>query len=132
MAKILYVEDQETWQELVSHYLGRVHGQEVQSVATLAEALEALQKESWDLVIVDLTLKDAPLPGEGVFAVVEKILERHPLQPIMILSGREVTPSSGLLFRVTPKAVVKDPEALWNEVELALQDREHSRLLLEG
>ncbi|MGH7390432.1 MAG: response regulator [Candidatus Rokuibacteriota bacterium] len=60
-ARILVVDDEVDVQEVVVDVLSE-GGYQVEAVGSAAEALEALARDAWDLVIADVRLGDQPGP----------------------------------------------------------------------
>jgi DNA-binding response OmpR family regulator len=79
--KILYAEDDVLMQKLIVYALVRL-GYEVTTVDDGLEALEAIESEDFNLIILDLFM-----PKKSGFEVVEIIREQKKLQiPILIIS----------------------------------------------
>ena len=79
--KILYAEDDAMMQKLVVHSLVRL-GYEVTTVDDGREALETIESEPFDLIILDLFM-----PKKSGFEVVEIIRDKLKItSPILILS----------------------------------------------
>lgn len=80
MAKILVIEDDRSWQTLMVQWL---NGHVVTTVGTLGEGLAAVEREDWDIILLDLGLPDAA-EGWGAWrAIVEKSDET----PLLIVTG---------------------------------------------
>ncbi len=82
-AKILAVDDEPELTELISYHLGRI-GHHVDTAANGWEALDHIQRERPDIILLDLMLPD--LDGFGVC----EILRRDPATatiPIIIISA---------------------------------------------
>jgi CheY-like chemotaxis protein len=79
--KILYAEDDIFMQKLIVHALVRL-GYEVTTVDDGLEALEAIESDEFNLIILDLFM-----PKMSGFEVVEKIRDEKKLKtPILIIS----------------------------------------------
>ena len=81
MIKVLMIEDDEELAEILSEYLQRFNIETV-SVSDPFLGLSALETDSFDLVILDLTL-----PGMDGLEVCEEIRKRNNI-PIIISSAR--------------------------------------------
>lgn len=79
--KILIVEDDESIARLQKDYL-ELSGYEVAIVASGTEGLEALEKDTFDLVILDIML-----PGTDGFSVLKAIREKEDI-PVLLVSAR--------------------------------------------
>jgi DNA-binding response OmpR family regulator len=87
MARVLCIDDEPGLRRLVR----RILEQDGHVVATASDGIEGLQlacTESYDLVVLDLLLPD--LPGT---AVLSALLERRPLQRVLVLSAAADTES---------------------------------------
>lgn len=83
-SSILLIEDNPGDAALFAHYLS-LHGAQsiyVETVATLAEALAAIQSKPFEAIVLDLNLPDA----KGTEAITE-LRDHQPDIPIIILSG---------------------------------------------
>jgi len=83
---ILHIDDEESVRAMLSELLTE-YGYRVFSVATLAEALEAITATTPDLIISDLQLEEA----DGLHTVAE-LRRRLPAVPVMILTGVLIDP----------------------------------------
>ncbi len=79
---ILLVEDDVRLSELVSHYL-ESHGFRVISAARGDQVVDQVQRETPDLVILDLGL-----PGQDGFSICRQLRPRY-TNPILILTARD-------------------------------------------
>jgi DNA-binding NtrC family response regulator len=78
MSRILVVDDESSIRLLYSHELAD-EGYQVTTAATAAEAVEALQKDDFDLILLDIKLKN-----ESGLDLLQKIVkERHNLPVIL-------------------------------------------------
>jgi CheY-like chemotaxis protein/signal transduction histidine kinase/HAMP domain-containing protein len=97
----------------------------VTAVCTGAEALRALDKGTFDCVIVDLGLPDV----DGV-TLIERIkaMPRHGRVPVIVYTGRELVPEEdAALRRLSESVIVKDamsPERLIDETNYFLNQVE--------
>lgn len=80
--RILLVEDNELDARSMARALSTQAGCEVQRVADLAGALDALRLDAFDCVLLDLSLPDS----EGLVSV-ETVVARSPQCPVVVLTG---------------------------------------------
>ncbi len=83
MAKILFCEDDDYLNKMVSEFL-MSFGHNVRSVRDGIEAVEAFNKEPFDLV-----LSDVMMPRLDGFGVAESIREQNKQVPLMFLTAKE-------------------------------------------
>lgn len=81
-AKVLLVDDDVRLRQMVAEYLSR-HGIESDGASTAAHAMRCLQREHYDLVVLDLMLPD----DDGI-AVCRRLRESSIHVPIIILSAK--------------------------------------------
>ena len=79
---VLVIEDEDDIRELVSYSLLK-EGYQVVSVASGEEALQYLQRNSVDLVLLDMLMA----PGISGLATYQALLKIHPAQKTIIVSG---------------------------------------------
>ena len=80
--KILVVDDEPAIRELISEVL-KIADYDFNTVDDGVEALNMIRKEKYDLIILDVNL-----PKLDGFAVLEKVRESAPTQPIIMISAR--------------------------------------------
>jgi len=80
--KVLLVDDDERLRTLIAGFLGK-HAIEAETVGTAASAQRYLQRERYDLVVLDLMLPD----GDGI-SLCRRLRELSPGTPIIMLSAR--------------------------------------------
>ena len=80
---ILYVEDVEDWRSLVSSALNS-EGFQVVTVKDASEAMQACDRSTFNLVILDLRLQ-----GESGMMLMRFLKHNHPDVPILIYTGLE-------------------------------------------
>ena len=80
--KLLLVEDEAETRELLREFLSEGGVFEVRAVASAREALEALEKDRFEVVITDLVLPD--LSG---MEVLRRSRALHPETPVVIITG---------------------------------------------
>ena len=123
--KLLLVEDDETQRNNIRELIGN-HTAHIIDVATGQEALEALTRQSFDCVVLDLMLPD--ISG---FDLIEKIRTENKKLPIIVYTAKDLTPDEEKkLNRVAQTVIVKDvrsPERLYDQTALWLH-REVARL----
>lgn len=79
--KILLVDDEEDFLEVMAERM-RARGFDVTTSSTASEALEMIEKESYDAVILDFMM-----PGMDGFETLKSIKERRPESQIILLTG---------------------------------------------
>ncbi len=117
--RVLVVEDDAVQQEAI---LALLAGDDVENVpvGTVAAALDALAKETFDCVVMDLSLPD----GSG-FDLLERLSERDgSFPPVIVYTGRALSlEEEDRLSRFSRSIIVKgarSPERLLDEVTLFL------------
>lgn len=81
MAKILLVDDDLEFGKALSRLLNG-EGHNTSTALNAAEGLELLSKESFDLVLADLSL-----PGENGITLLEKVKKGYPGMPVVIITA---------------------------------------------
>jgi DNA-binding NtrC family response regulator len=79
--KVLLVDDEEDFLEVMAERM-RARGFDVTTSSTASEALEMIEKVSYDAVILDFMM-----PGMDGFQTLEEIKERRPESQIILLTG---------------------------------------------
>lgn len=79
--RVLLVDDEPVFVDTLSKVL-KARGYEVGAAAGGVEALEELQFNRYDVVVLDLRM-----PGIDGIATLERIRKRDPLLPVILLSG---------------------------------------------
>jgi CheY-like chemotaxis protein len=121
LKRLLVVEDDETQRTAVVDLIGSGEDVEVVAVGSGEEALEALERQRFDCMVLDLKL-----PEMGGFALLEKLKEddRHASVPVIVYTGKELTRREETkLKKFSDAIVVKDassPERLLDETSLFL------------
>jgi hypothetical protein len=119
--RLLVVEDDEAQRQSVVELIGSGEDVEVTAVGSSEEALEALELQRYDCMVVDLKL-----PEMGGFDLLEKIKgdERFSSVPVIVYTGKELTRREETKLRkFADTIVVKDassPERLLDETSLFL------------
>jgi CheY-like chemotaxis protein len=128
---LLVVDDDETQRRTIIELLGDGEDVSVAAVASSEEALEALEQQHFDCMVLDLKL-----PEMQGFQLLEKVKtdERFTNLPVIIYTGKDLTRREETkLRRYAETVIVKDvrsPERLLDETSLFLH-RVESRLPLE-
>jgi HAMP domain-containing protein/CheY-like chemotaxis protein/signal transduction histidine kinase len=118
--RLLVVEDNAAEQMSIQELL--VHDDiEVKAVASGEEAMALLQAETFDCVVLDLTLPD--ISG---FEILERFRDTPSLRdlPVVVFTGKELTPEEDARLRTLARSVVvkgvESPERLLDETALFL------------
>ena len=118
--RLLVVEDNPAEQLSVKELLGH-DDIDVTIATTGAEALDAVDKGSFDCMVLDLRL-----PDMNGFEVLEKLRDTPNLSelPVVVFTGKELTPEEDARLRVLARSVVvkgvESPERLLDETGLFL------------
>jgi signal transduction histidine kinase/DNA-binding response OmpR family regulator/CHASE3 domain sensor protein len=147
MRRVLIVEDDEVQRDAIGRLLASADVETV-GAGTAAACLEHLRNETFDCMVLDLSLPDASgftlletLSSEGIYA----------FPPVIVYTGRDLTADEESRLRVYSKSIIikgaKSPERLLDEVSLFLhrvvtdlpadqqrmiQEAQHRDGLLEG
>ena len=119
--RLLVVEDDEAQRTAVVELIGGGEDVEVTAVGSSEEALEALELQHFDCMVLDLKL-----PEMGGFDLLEKLKEdeRFSAIPVIVYTGKELTRAEETKLRkFADTIVVKDassPERLLDETSLFL------------
>ncbi len=81
--RVLYVDDEKKLVSLVEEFLG-IFGHSVTGATSLEEALNIIEKNNFDLFLVDLYLKATQESGLNL---IKEILKKEPQAPIFLCSG---------------------------------------------
>ncbi len=120
MRRVLVVEDDEVQRESVRKLLGS-HEVETVGVGTAAECLARLKNETYDCMVLDLSLPDA-----SGYALLETLSEGedYSFPPVIVYTGRDLTSEQEQQLRRYSKSIIikgaKSPERLLDEVTLFL------------
>lgn len=118
--RVLIVEDDEVQRDAVCRLLGSAEVETI-GVGTAAECLEQLKRETFDCMVLDLTLPDA-----SGFALLETLSQEdgHAYPPVIVYTGRELSAESEQQLRRYSSSIIikgaKSPERLLDEVSLFL------------
>jgi CheY-like chemotaxis protein/signal transduction histidine kinase len=145
--RVLVVEDDDVQRDAIRELLASADVETV-AAATAAECLEHLKSQTFDCMVLDLSLPDASgftlletLSGEGI----------HAFPPVIVYTGRDLTGDEEARLRIYSRSIIikgaKSPERLLDEVSLFLhqvvtelpaehqkmiQEAQHRDALLEG
>jgi CheY-like chemotaxis protein/signal transduction histidine kinase/HAMP domain-containing protein len=118
--RLLVVEDNPAEQLSIRELLGH-EDIVVSSVGTGKEALETLQQQAFDCVVLDLRL-----PDMSGFEILERFRDTPSLQdlPVVVFTGKELTPDEDARLHTLARSVVvkgvESPERLLDETALFL------------
>lgn len=118
--RVLIVEDNEIQREAVAKLLTS-HDVETVSAGTAAECLTLLKEQTFDCMVLDLTLPDA-----SGYSLLETISgdDSHSFPPVIIYTGRVLSADEEQRLRRFSKSIIikgaKSPERLLDEVSLFL------------
>jgi CheY-like chemotaxis protein len=118
--RLLVVEDNQAEQTTIQALLGH-DDVDISTAATGREALEALEKESYDCMVLDLRL-----PDMSGFEILECIRDTSSLSelPVVVFTGKELSPEEDARLHTLARSVVvkgvESPERLLDETALFL------------
>jgi HAMP domain-containing protein/CheY-like chemotaxis protein/signal transduction histidine kinase len=118
--RLLVVEDNKAEQTTIQALLGH-DDVDISTAATGREALEALEKESYDCMVLDLRL-----PDMSGFEILECIRDTSSLSelPVVVFTGKELSPEEDARLHTLARSVVvkgvESPERLLDETALFL------------
>jgi CheY-like chemotaxis protein len=122
--RLLIVDDDETERRAIAELVGSGDDIEVTAVGSSEEALEALERQRFDCVVLDLKL-----PKMTGFALLERIKGDEALRdtPVIVHTGKELTRRDETKLRKYAESIVikdvKSPERLLDETALHLHRR---------
>jgi CheY-like chemotaxis protein/signal transduction histidine kinase/CHASE3 domain sensor protein len=122
--RVLVVEDDAVQREAIAKLL-QYEAVEIVPAASVAEALDALRKLTFDCVVTDLSLPDA-----SGFELLERLAEsdQYAFPPVIVYTGRSLTSDEEQrLQRYSSSIIIKgarSPERLLDEVTLFLHQLE--------
>lgn len=120
MHRVLIVEDDERQREAVARLLGS-RDVETVTAGNAAECLDLLREQTFDCMVLDLSLPDA-----SGFSLLETLSSEsaYSFPPVIVYTGRELSPESEQKLRRYSKSIIikgaKSPERLLDEVSLFL------------
>ena len=108
-ARILIVEDEPEWQNLVGEVLAD-EGHICRTANTYEGALDQLNRESFNVVVLDMMLHefDLPLRGSSGWRLLDYLVEQRPRTRVIVLSGRATAGEAVRLMRDYPIAAFID------------------------
>ncbi|WP_300975166.1 response regulator [Sphingomonas sp. LHG3406-1] len=120
MRRVLIVEDDETQRDAVARLLA---GPEIETVGvgTAAECLKLLSEETFDCMVLDLSLPDA-----SGFSLLETLSKEggHSFPPVIVYTGHDLSQADEQRLRRYSNSIIikgaKSPERLLDEVTLFL------------
>ncbi|MFD1697334.1 response regulator [Roseibium aestuarii] len=118
--RVLIVEDNEVQRDAMSKLISS-HDVETIGAGTAAECLSLLREQTFDCMVLDLSLPDA-----SGYALLETISEdhAHSFPPVIVYTGRVLTAEEEQKLRRYSKSIIikgaKSPERLLDEVTLFL------------
>ncbi|MBD7940504.1 response regulator [Brevundimonas guildfordensis] len=118
--RVLIVEDDLVQRDAVSRLLASGDVETV-GVGTAAECLEQLKNQTFDCMVLDLTLPDA-----SGFSLLETLSRdtNHSFPPVIVYTGRDLSPDHEQQLRRYSSSIIikgaKSPERLLDEVSLFL------------
>jgi signal transduction histidine kinase/CheY-like chemotaxis protein/CHASE3 domain sensor protein len=120
MHRVLIVEDNEAQREAVARLLTS-HDVETVTAGTAAECLERLKEQTFDCMVLDLSLPDA-----SGYSLLETLSQEsaYAFPPVIVYTGRELSADDEQKLRRYSKSIIikgaKSPERLLDEVALFL------------
>ncbi len=120
MHRVLIVEDDELQREALGQLL-RSPDVATVTAGTAAECLERLREETFDCMVLDLSLPDA-----SGYSLLETLSQEgaYSFPPVIVYTGRDLSPDDELRLRRYSKSIIikgaKSPERLLDEVALFL------------
>ncbi len=118
--RLLVVEDNQAERTTIQALLGH-DDVDISVVATGSQALEALERESYDCMVLDLRL-----PDMSGFEILERIRDTSSLSelPVVVFTGKELSPEEDARLHTLARSVVvkgvESPERLLDETALFL------------
>jgi len=120
MHRVLIVEDDPAQREAVGKLLSS-HDVETVSAGTAAECLERLKTETFDCMVLDLSLPDAS--GYSLLETLSRE-DAYSFPPVIVYTGRDLSADDEQRLRRYSKSIIikgaKSPERLLDEVALFL------------
>lgn len=113
MARVLVVEDHESFSDALSYMLGK-RGFEVAVCPTGPDALEAFDRKGADLVLLDLML-----PGTPGTEVCQSLRERSDV-PVIMMSARDTEIDKAVMLQLGADDYVTKPFT-WRELAARIQ-----------
>jgi signal transduction histidine kinase/DNA-binding response OmpR family regulator/CHASE3 domain sensor protein len=120
MHRVLIVEDDDVQRDAVGKLLTS-HDVETVAAGTAAECLELLKQQTFDCMVLDLSLPDA-----SGYSLLETLSheDAYSFPPVIVYTGRDLSPDDEQRLRRYSKSIIikgaKSPERLLDEVSLFL------------
>ena len=118
MHQVLIVEDDKVQREAVAKLLSS-HDVQTVTAGTAAECLKLLQNQTFDCMVLDLSLPDAS--GYSLLETLS-LESSYAFPPVIVYTGRELSPDDEQRLRKYSKSIIikgaKSPERLLDEVTL--------------
>ena len=136
--RVLVVEDDDVQRDAIRQLLASADVETV-AAATAAECLEHLKGQTFDCMVLDLSLPDA-----SGFTLLETLSEEgiYAFPPVIVYTGRDLTADEETRLRAYSRSIIikgaKSPERLLDEVSLFLHQvvtdlpPEHQRMIQEA
>jgi CheY-like chemotaxis protein/CHASE3 domain sensor protein len=124
MRRLLVVEDDTIQRDAITQLL-HDQGVEIVTASSVAEALEALAKSTFDCIVTDLSLPDA-----SGFDLLEQLADndRYAFPPVIVYTGRSLSTEEEQRLRQYSNSIIikgaRSPERLLDEVSLFLHQVE--------
>ncbi|HEX7814309.1 response regulator [Dyella sp.] len=118
--RVLVVEDDDVQREAIGKLLASADIETI-GVGTAAECIERLREQTFDCMVLDLSLPDA-----SGFTLLETLSEEgiYAFPPVIVYTGHDISPAEEERLRVYSKSIIikgaKSPERLLDEVTLFL------------
>ena len=120
MHRVLVVEDDQVQREAVRKLLTS-HDVETVAAGTAAECLDLLKEQTFDCMVLDLSLPDAS--GYSLLETLSRE-DAYSFPPVIVYTGRDLSPNDEQQLRRYSKSIIikgaKSPERLLDEVTLFL------------
>jgi CheY-like chemotaxis protein/signal transduction histidine kinase len=118
--RVLVVEDDESQREAVGRLLSS-HDVQIVTAGTAAECLQLLKDQTFDCMVLDLSLPDAS--GYSLLETLSRE-DAYSFPPVIVYTGRDLSADDELRLRRYSKSIIikgaKSPERLLDEVTLFL------------
>ena len=120
MHRVLIVEDDDVQRQAVARLLTS-HDVETVGAGTAADCLELLKQQTFDCMVLDLSLPDAS--GYSLLETLSRE-DAYSFPPVIVYTGRDLSPDDEQKLRRYSKSIIikgaKSPERLLDEVTLFL------------
>jgi DNA-binding NtrC family response regulator len=122
-AKVLLVDDEEDFIDTLSQRL-EVRGLKVTGATRGAEAVELVDKQEFDAIILDLAM-----PGMDGLETLKRIRENHPEAEIIILTGHASIKTSIEAMKLGAEDYLEKPVDM-QELLRKIEEAKHKRILV--